>query len=70
VQGKGVFRFRHFESGARTQDGSMNMSYLDGHVKSWKYEVNGPIYPKPGGNGLTSIQDGFWWWNGGYWDSN
>jgi prepilin-type N-terminal cleavage/methylation domain-containing protein/prepilin-type processing-associated H-X9-DG protein len=62
ANGKGWFRFRHFETSLRAGDGVMNMSYLDGHVKNWKYEVNGPIYPT-GGDGLWTVQRGFYWWN-------
>jgi prepilin-type N-terminal cleavage/methylation domain-containing protein/prepilin-type processing-associated H-X9-DG protein len=61
--GIGMFRFRHFESAPRRQDGIMNMSYIDGHVKGWKFSTTSDIYPT-GGNGLWSQQRGFYWWNG------
>jgi prepilin-type processing-associated H-X9-DG protein len=69
ADGIGMFRFRHFQAKSRVagtpqgNEGIMNMSYLDGHVKGWKYEVNGPIWPT-GGDGLWTVQQGFRWWNG------
>jgi prepilin-type processing-associated H-X9-DG protein len=57
-----MFRFRHFENGPRTNDGIMNMAYLDCHVKGWKWATDSEIYPT-GGNGLWTTQRGFYWWD-------
>jgi hypothetical protein len=65
TKGKSFFRFRHFEPGFRTNEGIMNMSYIDGHMKGWKWEIDGPIWPDNNGTGLWTDQpnDGFYWWN-------
>jgi hypothetical protein len=58
--GKSFMRFRHNESGPTVNDGNLNMTYTDGAVKNWKFEVGGPIYPVSG-NGLFTTQPGFVW---------
>ena len=62
ADGKSMFRFRHFESGQRTNDGRLNMAYIDGHVQQWQFEVGGPLWPTTG-DGLWTKQEGFYWWN-------
>jgi prepilin-type N-terminal cleavage/methylation domain-containing protein/prepilin-type processing-associated H-X9-DG protein len=59
--GKSFFRFRHQESFLSANDGKLNMTYLDGHVVSYKWTAGGPIYPRSG-NGLWTSQPGFLWW--------
>ncbi len=60
ADGKSFFRFRHFESGPVVNDGAISMSFTDGSVKKYKFELGGPIYPKYG-NGLYTEQDDFMW---------
>lgn len=61
ADGKGMFRFRHFEPSHRSNDGIMNMSYMDGHVFGWKFQPNNAIWPTAG-DGLWTAQEGFYWW--------
>lgn len=58
--GKSFMRFRHNETAQGASDGQLNMTYADGHVKTWRYEVGNEIYPT-GGNGLFTRQQGFVW---------
>ncbi|MCC7193133.1 MAG: prepilin-type N-terminal cleavage/methylation domain-containing protein [Phycisphaeraceae bacterium] len=65
ASGSGYMRFRHFESSTAANDGTNNMSYTDGHQRSWKFSTTSDIYPR-GGNGYWSDQPGFWWWASTY----
>jgi prepilin-type N-terminal cleavage/methylation domain-containing protein len=61
ASGANLMRFRHSESSMAANNGVVNMSYTDGHQRSWKFDVTSDIYPR-GGNGYWSDQPGFWWW--------
>lgn len=58
--GRSFMRFRHFESTRGACDGKLNMTYCDGSVRTWQYEVGNEIYPLSG-NGLYTTQRGFVW---------
>jgi len=58
--GKSFMRFRHGETTPTASNGSLNMTYTDGSVRNWLFEIGGPIYPVSG-NGLFTTQPGFMW---------
>ena len=66
--GRGMVRFRHGESVASAQDGKLNMTYADGHIRTWQWMPGNEIYPLSG-NGLWTRQEGFMWW-GNTWNES
>jgi len=50
-----------------SNDGKLNMSYVDGHVVTWKWQRGSEIWPTAG-NGLWTRQKGFWWWANKSWN--